>query len=154
MKNLKWKMENERGVAMVARLTARRWLLIIIGLAIVAGASLPPFMTASCLTRQQTLAELRALENLRAMTRGGVLPAEDVVARIESDYPRTKTAGLARLVRARIKINAKDFAGAAALLDASVNRDYTPLGDYVLSMRCVAPDQGGARAPARTVSAK
>ena len=66
-----------------------RLILIIIGLAIIAGASLPPFMTASCLTRQQTPAELRALENLRAMTRGGVLPAEDVVKRIESDFPKT-----------------------------------------------------------------
>src|SRR5262245_12608555 len=98
----------------------RRWLLILIGLAIVVGASLPPFMSARCLTRQQPSAQLRALENLRTMTRNGVLPAEDVVARIESDYPRTKTAGLARLVRARIKLAAKDYAGAASLLDAPV----------------------------------
>ncbi len=147
-------MENERGVAMVARLATRRWLLILVSLAIIAGASLPPFMTASCLTRPQTPAELRALENLRAMTRGGMLPAEDAVARIESDYPRTKTAGLARLVRARIKINAKDFAGAALLLDASVVRDYTSLGDYALFMRGDALEQAGRRAEARIVFEK
>ena len=52
------------------------------------------------------------------MTRGGVLPSEDVVARIESDFPRSKAAALARIVRARIRLNAKDFAGAASLLDA------------------------------------
>lgn len=128
----------------------RRWLLIIIGLTIVVGASLPAFMTASCRTRlQQTAAEIRALENLRSMTRGGALPAEDAVARIENDYPKTKTAGLARLVRARIHLNAKDFAGAAALLDSTAMRDYTSLGDYALLMRGDALEQAGRSAEAR-----
>ena len=77
------------------KLGKHRFLLILIGLAIVAGASLPPFMTASCLTRQQT-PEQRALDNLRNMTRGDVLPSEDVVARIESDFPRSKAGALAR----------------------------------------------------------
>lgn len=126
-----------------------RLTLIVIGLVIVIGASLPAFMTASCLTRQQTPAELRALENLRAMTRGGVLPAEDVVARIETDYPRTKAAALARVVRARIKINAKDFTGAAALLDANVIRDHSLLGDYALFMRGSALEQAGQLPQAR-----
>lgn len=128
-----------------------RFLLILIGIAVVIGASLPAFMTASCLTRQQTPAELRALEGLRGMTRGGVLPAEDVVARIESDFPRTKAAALARIVRARIRLNAKDFAGAAALLDASVIRDHSSLGDYALFMRAGALEQAGRLPEARTV---
>jgi soluble lytic murein transglycosylase len=132
----------------------RRWLLIIIGIAIVVGASLPPFMSASCFTRQQTSAELRALESLRAMTRNGVLPAEDAVARIESDYPRTKTAGLARLLRARIKLSNKDFANAAALLDAGVIRDHTALGDYALLMRGDALEQAGRRPEARSALEK
>ena len=139
---------------MLTRISKRRWLLVIIGLVIVVGASIPPFMSASCLTRQQTPAELRALENLRAMTRGGVLPAEDVVARIESDYPRTKTAGLARMARARLKLNNKDFTGAAALLDFSVIRDHTALGDYALFMRADALEQAGKRAEARGVFEK
>src|SRR6202023_1311478 len=80
-------MDNESGLVSVARIATRRWFLIIIGFAIVVGASLPPFMTASCLSRQQTSAENRALENLRTMTRGGALPAEDAVARLETDYP-------------------------------------------------------------------
>ena len=147
-------MENEVGPGSVVRLVTRRWLLIIIGLTIVVGASLPPFMTASCLNRQQTAAEIRALENLRAMTRGGALPAEDAVARIETDYPRTRAAGLARLVRARIHLNSKDFAGVAALLDAAAIRDHTELGDYALLMRADALDQAGKRAEARTVFEK
>jgi soluble lytic murein transglycosylase len=133
----------------VKQLGKYRLTVILIGLAVVIGVSLPAFMTASCLTRQQTPAEIRALENLRVVTRGGVLPAEDVVARIESDFPRTKAAALARLVRARIRINAKDFAGAASLLDSSVIRDHSSLGDYALSMRAGALEQAGRLPEAR-----
>jgi soluble lytic murein transglycosylase len=127
----------------VKKIGKYRLTLVVIGIAVVVGASLPAFMTASCLTRQQTPAELRALESLRTMTRGGVLPSEDVVARIESDYPRTKTAALARIVRARIRFNAKDFAGAASLLDTSIIRDHSSLGDYALLMRGGALEQAG-----------
>jgi soluble lytic murein transglycosylase len=130
-------------------LLSHRFLLILIGLAVVIGASLPAFMTASCLTRQQTPAEIRALENLRVLTRGGVLPSEEVVARVESDFPRTKAAALARIVRARIRINAQDFGGGAALLDASVIRDHSMLGDYALFMRGSALEQAGKPAEAR-----
>ncbi|HEY6233032.1 MAG TPA: transglycosylase SLT domain-containing protein [Pyrinomonadaceae bacterium] len=126
-----------------------RLTLIVIGLAVVIGASLPAFMTASCLTRQQTPAEIRALESLRAMTRNGVLPAEDVVTRIETDYPRTKAAALARVVRARIRINAKDFAGAATLLDTNIIRDHSQLGDYALYLRGNALEQAGQLPQAR-----
>lgn len=142
-------METEVGPGSIARIVTRRWLLILIGLAIVVGASLPPFMIASCLSRQPTSTETRALENLRSMTRGGALPAEDVVKRIETDYPGTRTAGLARLVRARIHLNSKDFAGAAALLEATTIRDQTALGDYALLMRGDALEQAGKRGEAR-----
>ena len=134
---------------MVRKFGNHRLILILIGLAVIVGASLPTFMTASCLTRQQTPAEVRALDNLRAQTRGGTLPADDVVARIESDFPQTKAAGLARMVRARIRIRANDYAGAAALLDTNVIRDYTSLGDYVLFMRGNALEQTGRLAEAR-----
>jgi soluble lytic murein transglycosylase len=133
----------------VNKLGKYRLTLILIGVVIVIGASLPAFMTASCLTRQQTPAELRALENLRTMTRAGVLPAEDVVARIESEYPRTKAAALARIVRARIKSNSKDFAGAAALLNTSSIHDHSLLGDYALFMRGNALEQAGQLPQAR-----
>lgn len=108
-------------------------------------------MTASCLTRQQTSSEVKALANLRAMTRGGVLPSEAVVAQIETDFPGTKAAAIARLVRARIKLNAKDFAGAASLLDSSIFREQTSIGDYVLFMRGDALEQSGKLPEARIV---
>jgi soluble lytic murein transglycosylase len=136
---------------LIKKLRKYRLTLILVGLAIIVGASLPAFMTASCLTRQQTPAEIKALENLRAMTRGGVLPSEDVVARIESNFPRTKAAALARIARARIRISAKDFAGAATLLDSSVIRDHSALGDYALFMRAGALEQAGRLPEARVV---
>lgn len=134
---------------MLRHLGKHRFILILIGLAVVIGASVPAFMTASCLTRQQSAAEIKALDNLRAITRGGVLPSDEVVGRLESDFPSTKAAGLARMVRARIRIRANDFAGAAALLDTNLIRDYTVLGDYALFMRGNALEQAGRTAEAR-----
>lgn len=126
-----------------------RLTLILIGVVVVVGAAIPAFLTASCLTRDQTPAEVKAIERLRAMTHGGVLPAEDVVLKIESDFPRTKAAALARIVRARIKSNAKDFTGAAALLDTSLIRDHSSLGDYALFMRGNALEQASKFPEAR-----
>jgi soluble lytic murein transglycosylase len=128
-----------------------RLTLIIVGLVVVIGASLAPFMSASCSTRQQRQipGEVKALEQLRNMTRGGALPAEDAVTRIETDFPNTKAAGLARILRARIKIKMGDFAGGISLLDSSVIRDRTALGDYALLLRARALEQLGRRTEAR-----
>ena len=128
-----------------------RVILALVGLFLLIGASVPAFMTASCLTRQQTTAEARALENLRAMTHSSVLPPEAVVARIETEFPRTRAAALARLVRARIRINAKDFTGAATLLDSNVFGNYSLLPDYALFMRASALEQAARLPEARVV---
>src|SRR5882762_9028275 len=123
-------------------LRKHRFAFIVAGLIASAGAIAPLFLIAGCRTLQQTTPELQARESLRAMTRGGVLPAEDAVARIESDFPRTTAGALARIVHARIKLNAKDFAGAVSLLDANTIRDYTVIGDYALAMKANALEQG------------
>ena len=128
-----------------------RLLFIVIGVAVVALASLPFLMSASCLTRPQTLAEQKTLDTMRNMTRNDVLPSEDAVAAIENQFPNTKAAGLARVLRARIKLNARDYAGAASLLDARVIRDQTSIYDYALSMRGNALEQTGKDAEARAV---
>jgi soluble lytic murein transglycosylase len=128
-----------------------RLLLIFAGVALVALASLPFLMSASCLTRPQTSAEQKALDNLRSMTRNDVLPAETVVAGVENQFPGTKAAALARMLRARIKLNAKDFAGAASLLDTKVIGQHTSLADYALSMRASALEQAGKTPEARAV---
>ena len=85
------------------------------------------------------------------MTRNDVLPSEDVVAGIENQFPRTKVAALARMLRARIKLNARDFAGAVSMLDGSVIREQTSVYDYALSMRGNALEQLGKDAEARAI---
>src|SRR5712691_5781500 len=122
-------------------LRKHRLAFILLGLIAAAGALAPLFLIAGCRTLQQTPQELKARETLRAMTRGGVLPAEDEVVRIESDFPRTTAGALAKIVHARIKMNAKDFAGAASLLDSNTIRDYTVISDYALMMRAEALEQ-------------
>ena len=108
-------------------------------------------MSASCRTRLQTPAEQKALDTMRSMTRNDVLPSEDAVAALENQFPRTKAAALARMLRARIKLNARDFAGAATLLSDRVIRDQTSLDDYALSMRANALEQIGKDAEARAL---
>lgn len=132
-------------------MTKHRLVFIFIGVALVAVASLPFLMSASCLTRPQTLGEQSALDNLRSMTRNDVLPAETAVADIENKFPRTKAAALARMLRARIKFEARDFAGAASLLDTSIIRDHTSIEDYALFMRASALEQAGKTQEARAV---
>jgi soluble lytic murein transglycosylase len=126
-----------------------RFAFIAAGLITAVGAIAPLFLIAGCRTLQQTPQELQARESLRAMTRGGVLPAEDALARIESDFPKTTAGALAKVVHARIKLNARDFAGAVSLLDSSAIRDYTVIGDYAQSMRAGALEQANRHAEAR-----
>lgn len=128
-----------------------RLLLILIGVALVAVASLPFVLSASCVTRPQTLGEQKALDNLRRMTRNDVLPSEDVVVAIENQFPRTKTAALARMLRARIKLKAGDAAGAASLLDTKLIAEQTSLADYALSLRGSALEQAGKTQEARAI---
>ena len=128
-----------------------RLLFVFVGVALIAVASLPFLMSASCLTRPQTLGEQKALDNLRNMTRNDVLPSEDVVAGIENQFPRSKAGALARILRARIKLSARDFAGAASLLDTRTIGDHTSLGDYALSMRAGALEQAGKNPEARAI---
>lgn len=128
-----------------------RLLLISLGIALLAVVSLPLVMSASCLTRPQALGEQKALDTLRSMTRNNVLPSEDPVAAIENQYPRTRTAALARLLRARIKLNARDFNGAASLLDNKLFAEQSSIADYALFLRATALEQAGKLPEARAV---
>jgi soluble lytic murein transglycosylase len=128
-----------------------RLFFIFAGVAFLTVASLPFLMSASCLTRPQTLAEQKALDSLRNMTRNDVLPSEDVVLAIENQFSRSKAGALARILRARIKLNARDFSGAAAVLDTKVISEHTSVADYALSLRGSAIEQAGRTAEARAV---
>jgi len=126
-----------------------RFAFILMSLSTVFIALAPLFLVAGCQTLQQTPQELKARETLRSMTRGGVLPAEAAVARIESDFPKTTAGALAKIVHARIRLNAKDNAGAASLLDTRVIGDYTVIGDHALWMRGNALEQLNRNVEAR-----
>ncbi|HSE18432.1 MAG TPA: transglycosylase SLT domain-containing protein [Pyrinomonadaceae bacterium] len=128
-----------------------RFVLIFLGVALIAVASLPFVLSASCVTRPQTLAEQKALDSLRVMTRNDVLPSEDVVAGIENQFPHTKTAALARMLRARIKLKAGDAAGAASLLDTRLIAEQTSIADYALLLRGSALEQVGKTKEARAI---
>src|SRR5438874_956812 len=135
-------------------LRKHRFAFILMSLSTILVALAPLFLIASCRPLQQTPPELKARETLRTMTRGGVLPAEDAVAKIEKDFPKTTAGSLAKIVHARIKLNAKDYAGAAALLDSSAISDYTVIGDYALWMRAGALEQANRRVEARAAYEK
>ncbi|HEV7644681.1 MAG TPA: transglycosylase SLT domain-containing protein [Pyrinomonadaceae bacterium] len=95
--------------------------------------------------------EEQALQQLRQATKKGDLPPESLPIQIENAYPNTRTAALARLVRARIKLAANDFNGAAALLDSNIFRQKTTVADHALMMRGQALAKAGKFADALRV---
>ncbi len=135
-------------------LRQHRFAFFLMSFTAIAAIVAPLFLITSCQSLQQTPPELKARETLRAMTRGGVLPGEDAVARIENDFPRTTAGSLAKIVHARIKLKNNDYAGAAALLDARGFADYTTIGDYVLWLRGNALEQVNRRVEARAAYEK
>ncbi|MBP9663258.1 MAG: transglycosylase SLT domain-containing protein [Pyrinomonadaceae bacterium] len=99
--------------------------------------------------RAQT--EDQALASLRAMTSSGKLPAESAVAAIETRFANKRTGALARLLRARIRLEGGDAEGAAAILDSDVFRKRTKLADHALWLRGKALSQAGKHAEAMAV---
>ncbi len=79
--------------------------------------------------------EEQALAALREMTKDGKLPPESLVADIESRFANKKSGALAKLLRARIKFENQDFAGAAAILNSDVFKKRTKLADHALWLR-------------------
>lgn len=104
--------------------------------------------TLSC-SAQQT--EEQALRGLRDLTSNGKLPPEDYVANIESRFAKTRTGALAKLLRARIKFENNDFAGAAAILDSGLFKQKTKVADYALWLRGRALAGSGNHAGAMNV---
>lgn len=104
-------------------------------------------MTVGC--SAQT--EEQALKSLREMTREGKLPAENVVADIESRFANKKTGALAKLLRARIRFESGDFVGAAAILNSDVFAKRTKLADHALWLRGQALNKAGNHTEALNV---
>ncbi|MBK9215094.1 MAG: transglycosylase SLT domain-containing protein [Chloracidobacterium sp.] len=95
--------------------------------------------------------EDQALASLRAMTSSGKLPAEAAVAAIESRFAGKRTGALAKLLRARIRLENGDAEGAAAMLDSDVFKKRTKLADHALWLRGKALSQAGKHAEAMVV---
>ena len=108
-------------------------------------------VTTSC-EAQQT--EEQALTNLRQMSRDGRAPSEDYVAGIESRFAGKRTGLLAKLLRAKIKFDNRDFVGAAALLNTDEFRSKTKVADHALWLRGAALQQAGNHAEAMAAFAR
>ncbi len=112
--------------------------------------------TASCSTPifepQQT--EAQALETLRNLTKNGGLPSESVAAGIEARFPNSKTAALARLLRAHILFVNNDALNASGLLNTNLIEQKSSVGDYALSLRAQALQKAGKQADAAIVYEK
>ena len=114
-------------------------------------ASALPLTVASCRSSQSSAPadDPAAYERLRRLTRGGALPPDAQAAQLASAHRGTRTGALAQLVRARIRHEARDYAGAAELLRSSDFKDATRVGDYALWLRGDALEKAGRRAEAR-----
>ncbi|HKP69913.1 MAG TPA: transglycosylase SLT domain-containing protein [Pyrinomonadaceae bacterium] len=99
-------------------------------------------------TEEQTLA------NLRQMSRDGLAPTDSYIASIESRFSGTRTGLLAKLLRAKMKFDNKDFTGAAALLNTNDFRTKTKIADHALWLRGWALQQSGDHAGAMIVFAQ
>lgn len=109
-----------------------------------------PF-TTSCSAVVTQMSEEQAAQVLRALTKDGKMPPENAVLDIENRFSKTKTGALAKLLRARIRFEAKDFAGAASVLNSPVFREKTTITDYALWLRGKSLQNIGYHAEAMNV---
>ena len=80
-------------------------------------------------------------KQLAESSHAAATPVTALVPLARKDFPKTTAGALAKIVHARIRLNAKDYAGAASLLDSSAISQYTVIGDYGLWMRANALEQ-------------
>jgi len=113
-------------------------------------------MTVSC---QRSAANPESgIEELRGLVLGASgRPAASDLTRIESRYPRTRTAALARFLRGYLYYGSKDYSAAVEALDGQAIGATTSLGDYAFFYRAeseAASDSKGARRDYGTVYTK
>lgn len=107
--------------------------------------------TVGC-SAQQT--EVQALRSLREMSKNGKSPTEAFVAAVESRFSGRRAGVLAKLLRAKIRFDNQDYAGAAALLGGDEFRTKTKVADHALWLRGMAFQQAENYAGAATVFQK
>jgi soluble lytic murein transglycosylase len=96
--------------------------------------------------------EEQSLANLRQMTSNGKLPPESVVADIENRFANRKSGALAKLLRAQIRFENKDYAGAAGILASDVFKTHTHIADHALWLRAKALNAAGDHEQAMKVA--
>ena len=118
------------------------------------GFLLVPFTTSCSASLVREMDQTDALKILRDLTKDGKLPSETIVLDIEKRYAGTKSGALAKLLRARIRFENNDFAGAADILNSNIFAEKTELGDYALWLRGKAFQAQNNHAEAMNVFAK
>jgi soluble lytic murein transglycosylase len=105
-------------------------------------------MTASC---ERTPADQGSgLEELRQTVRAATgRPAVEDLARIESRFPRTRTAALARFLRGYLYYAAQNYPAALEALDARSIGAATAIGDYALFYRAESETASDKKSAAR-----
>jgi len=111
-------------------------------------------LTTSCSAFVSQMSEEQAAQILRNLTKDGNLPSESVVLDIENRYSKTRTGALAKLLRARIRFENNDFAGAADILNSDAFRQKTKVADYALWLRGRALQNAGRQSEAMSVFAE
>lgn len=106
------------------------------------------FVVVFCVGCSAQQTEEQALRSLREMTATGKLPPEAFVADLETRFAGKKTGALAKLLRARIRYEQSDFAGAAAILNSDVFAKKTKVADYAMWLRGKALQSAGDHAAA------
>lgn len=112
------------------------------------------FGSLSCSATTANASEDDALKTLRQMTKDGKLPPESVVLQIENRFAKTRTGALAKLLRARIYFENKNYSGAETILNSNIFKEKTTVGDYALWLRGKALQESGKTAEALEVYAE
>jgi soluble lytic murein transglycosylase len=112
---------------------ANAWVLLFLSLT-VSTFFTPGFspLGEAAISQTKTSRQERARASLRAAVAAG---SETELRQLEQDFPETEEAALARLLRGYLRLQAKDYTAAAALLEAAMIARHSALGDYALYYR-------------------
>ncbi|MFY9607036.1 MAG: transglycosylase SLT domain-containing protein [Blastocatellia bacterium] len=92
----------------------------------------------------------RGIDELRTMVEGaGGKPTAAELTRVESRYPKTRAAALARFLRGYLAYSSQDYKSAVDALDARWISSTTALGDYAFFFRGESEAAAGANSDAR-----
>ncbi len=83
----------------------------------------------------QAQTEQQMLDQLRMLSKDGNLPQETLVQQIESRFSNSKTGALAKILRARIRLQNNDGNSAAEILNSPLFKQKTAVADYALWLR-------------------